>query len=251
MSPMSQTQPEVHVSPDPAALAEEAARRFVAAAQEASEVRGRFMVALSGGSTPKALFRLLAAPPYRDAIDWERVHLFWGDERPVPPDDEQSNYRMTRENLLTHIPIPAEQIHRIRAEDPDHEAAADGYAETLRETFGLAKDELPRFDLIHLGLGTEGHTASLFPGSPALTERERLVAAPWVEKLNTHRITLTPPVLNAAREVQFLVAGAEKAAIVREILRAPHNPDELPAQIIAPTDGRLVWLLDAAAGAGL
>jgi len=248
---MSRTAPEIHLSPDAPALAAEAARRFVAAAGGAIAARGRFMVALSGGSTPKALFRLLADAPYRDEVDWANVHVFWGDERCVSPDDEQSNYRMATDNLLAHVPIPTEQIYRMRAEDPDPEAAADGYTATLREAFGLAHGELPRFDLIHLGLGTEGHTASLFPGSPALGERERLVAAPWVEKLNAFRVTLTPPVLNAAREVQFLAAGAEKAAIVREILHAPYNPEELPAQIVAPTDGRLVWLLDTAAAAGI
>ena len=244
---MSQTQPEIHVSPNPQALAEEAARRFAVLSREAIGARGRFVVALSGGSTPKALLRLLALPPYRDTLDWGRIHVAWGDERCVPPNDAQSNYRMAREALLAHVPIPAGNIHRMPAENPDHEAAANDYAATLRSLFGLGEGEMPRFDLIHLGLGTEGHTASLFPGSPALRERERLVAAPWVEKLDAYRITLTPPVLNAAREVQFLVAGAEKAAIVRQILRAPRNPDELPAQVVAPTDGQLVWLLDAAA----
>ena len=243
--------PELHISPNPPALAEEAARRFAALAGAAIEARGRFVVALSGGSTPKVLLGLLARPPYRDTLAWDRIHIAWGDERCVPPDDAQSNYRMAREALLAHVPIPAANIHRMPAENPDHEAAANAYAATLRALFGLAEGELPRFDLIHLGLGTEGHTASLFPGSPALHERERLVAAPWVEKLNAHRITLTPLTLNAAREVQFLVAGAEKAAIVRDILHAPHNPDELPAQSIAPTDGCLVWLLDTAAAAEL
>lgn len=236
---------------DPATLATEAARRFVAAAREAGAARGRFMVALSGGSTPKALLHLLSAPPYRDQIDWAGVHIFWGDERCVPPNDEQSNYRMAREALLVQVPIPADQIHRIPGENPDHEAAATEYEATLRRAFGLAPGELPRFDLLHLGLGTEGHTASLFPGSPALHERERLVAAPYVEKLSANRITLTPPAINAAREVQFLVAGEEKAAIVREILHIPRNPDELPAQCVAPTAGRLVWLLDRAAAARL
>jgi 6-phosphogluconolactonase len=236
--------PEIHISPNPQALAEEAARRFAVLAREAIRARGRIVVALSGGSTPKVLLRLLALPPYRETLDWGRIHVAWGDERCVPPDDAQSNYRMAREALLAHVPIPARNVHRMPAENPDHEAAAAEYAATLRTFFG---GESPRFDLIHLGLGTEGHTASLFPGSPALDESERWVAAPWVEKLNTHRITLTPPVLNAAREVQFLAAGKDKAAIVRDILHAPHNPTELPAQIVAPTDGRLVWLLDAAA----
>ncbi|HET8626616.1 MAG TPA: 6-phosphogluconolactonase, partial [Thermomicrobiales bacterium] len=180
------SQPEIHVSPDPTALAEEAARRFVAAARDATAARGRFTVALSGGSTPRTLFRLLAAPPYRDEVDWARVHVGWGDERCVPPDDERSNYRMARETLLDHVPIPAGQIHRIPAEWPDHEAAADAYAATLREVFQLpaAGDEWPRFDLLYLGLGPEGHTASLFPDSPALDEHARLVAAPYVEKLH-------------------------------------------------------------------
>jgi len=243
--------PELHISPSPPALAEEAAQRFATLASAAIEARGRFVVALSGGSTPKVLLGLLAQPPYRDALAWDFVHIAWGDERCVPPDDAQSNYRMAREALLAHVPIPALNIHRMPAENPNHEIAAAEYAATLRALFGLAASALPRFDLIHLGLGTEGHTASLFPGSPALRERERLVAAPWVEKLNAHRITVTPPVLNAAREVHFLVAGAEKADIVRDILHAPHNPDELPAQSVAPIDGRLVWLLDTAAAAKL
>jgi 6-phosphogluconolactonase len=236
--------PEIHISPNPQALAEEAARRFAILAREAFAARGRFVVALSGGSTPKVLLRLLALPPYRETLDWGRIHVAWGDERRVPPDDAQSNYRMAREALLAHVPIPVGNVRRMPAENSDHEWAAADYEATLRTLFG---DESPRFDLIHLGLGTEGHTASLFPGSPALAERERWVAAPFVEKLDAHRITLTPPVLNAAREVQFLAAGKDKAAIVRDILHAPHNPTELPAQIVAPTAGRLVWLLDTAA----
>lgn len=241
------TTPEIEISPDPAALAEEAARRFVASARAAIDARGRFIVALSGGSTPKALLALLAAAPYRDEVDWGRVHVGWGDERCVPPDDEQSNFRMARLALLDHVPIPHEQVYRIPAEEPDHQIAADTYAATLRRLFNLDESEWPRFDLIHLGLGTEGHTASLFPGSPALAETARFVAAPYVEKLSAHRITLTPPAINAAREVVFLVAGAEKAEIVRTILRGPHNPTEYPAQIVAPADGRLTWLLDEAA----
>ena len=243
--------PEIHVSPDPEALAREAARRFVAAASTATAARGRFVVALSGGSTPKALLRLLAEPPYRDEIDWSRVHVAWGDERCVPPDHDESNYRMAREALLDRVPIPPEQVYRPLGEEPDHQAAADAYAATLRRIFGLARDEWPRFDLLHLGLGPEGHTASLFPGSPALGEREKLVAAPWVEKLGAYRLTLTPPAINAAREVQFLVAGTEKASIVREVLRGPRDPNRLPAQVVAPTEGRLTWLLDAAAAAQL
>ncbi|HEX5504007.1 MAG TPA: 6-phosphogluconolactonase [Thermomicrobiales bacterium] len=239
--------PDIQVSPDPTALAEEAARRFVVLAGDAIAARGRFTVALSGGSTPRALFRLLAAPPHRDAVDWARVQVGWGDERCVPPDDEQSNYRMARETLLAHVPIPEGQIHRIPAELPDHEVAADAYAATLREVFAPPPGAWPRFDLLYLGLGPEGHTASLFPDSPALDERARLVAAPYVEKLHAHRVTLTPPVINAARVVTFLVAGADKAAIVREVLRGPRDVHRLPAQVVAPADGALVWLLDTAA----
>ncbi len=246
---MSASTPEFSISADADALAQEAARRFVAAASAASAARGRFIVALSGGSTPKALFALLAEAPYRDQIDWSNVHLFWGDERCVLPTDEQSNYRMTRETLLDKVAIPAAQVHRIPAEDPEPDRAARAYATTLRQIFTLGDDEFPTFDLIHLGLGPEGHTASLFPGSPALKETQALTAAPFVEKLDAHRITLTPPVINAAREVQFLVAGAGKAEIVGQILHAPHDPDELPAQIVAPSPGKLVWLLDEAAAA--
>lgn len=245
------TTPDIHVSPNPAALAEEAARRFVASARAAVAARGRFTVALSGGSTPRALLALLAAPPYRDEVDWSSVHVGWGDERRVPPDDEQSNFRMARLALLDHVPIPHEQVYRIPAEEPDPRIAADTYAATLRRLFNLDEGARPRFDLIHLGLGTEGHTASLFPGSPALGETARFVAAPYVEKLSAHRITLTPPVIDAAREVVFLVAGVEKAEIVRTILRGPHNPAAYPAQIVAPTDGRLTWLLDQAAASRL
>jgi 6-phosphogluconolactonase len=242
---------QIVIKRDPAALAEEAARWFVAAAGEAIAARGRFTVALSGGSTPKALFALLAGSPWVDQVEWANVHVYWGDERTVPPSDSQSNYKMAKETLLDHVAIPAGQIHRIVAENPDPEGAATAYTTTLRQTFGLAEGEFPRFDLIHLGLGTEGHTASLFPGSPALSATAQLVAAPWVEKLDSYRITLTPPVINAAREVQFLAAGAEKAAMVRTILRDPHNPTEYPAQIVAPADGALVWLLDEAAAAEL
>lgn len=244
---MTARTPEIVIGADADALAQEAARRFVAATQAAIAARGRFTVALSGGSTPKALFGVLAALPYREQIEWANVQVFWGDERCVPPTDEQSNYRLARETLLTKVPIPEAQIHRIPAEDPDHERAALAYATTLRQIFALADGEFPTFDLIHLGLGPEGHTASLFPGSPALSADRALVAAPYVEQVAAYRITLTPPTINAAREVQFLVAGAGKAAIVHQILHAPYDPNALPAQIVAPSPGTLAWLLDEAA----
>lgn len=244
---------EWSVEPDPTALAGEAARRFVEACRDAIAERERFVVALSGGSTPRALFGLLAREPYRDTVDWSRVHIAWGDERCAPPDHPESNYRMAREALLDHVAVPPDHIHRIPAELPDPDAAARAYEATLRSVFageGLLGD-VPRFDLIQLGLGVEGHTASLFPGSPALLERSRLVAAPFVEQVGAYRITLTLPVLNAARQVHFLVAGAQKSAILCDVRRQYGERTDLPAAMVRPVDGRLVWLVDREAAAHL
>jgi 6-phosphogluconolactonase len=179
------------------------------------------------------------------------VHFFWGDERHVPPDDPQSNYRMTREAMLSKLPIPAENVHRILAEKSDAAEAAADYEQTLRDDFHLSPGELPRFDLVLLGLGPEGHTASLFPGNSVPKDASRLVAAPWVEKLNSFRITLTPAVINHASCVAFLVGGADKAEIVAEIIRGPYRPDELPAQCVRPELTSVVWLLDRAAASKL
>ncbi len=238
------------VSRDAAALTTRAAELFVTLAERAAAEEGtRFTVALSGGSTPKSLYSLLATPAYARQIPWERVHVFWGDERHVAPDDAESNYRMAREALLSKVAIPAENVHRIRAEIPDAADAAATYEADLRGFFSLQPDETPRFDLVLLGLGPDGHTASLFPGTDAPHDTDSLVAAVWVEKLNAHRITLTAPVLNNAATVAFLVAGAEKADVVRQVLDGPREPDTLPAQLIAPTDGDLLWFLDEAAAA--
>ena len=238
----------IEVLATPADLFRGAAEEFVRLGRSAIGAQGRFTVALSGGSTPKNLYSLL--PENYADFAWARTFFFFGDERHVPPDHPDSNYRMVSEALLAKIPIPAENVHRVRAENPDAAAAALEYEEELRHFFELEPGELPRFDLILLGLGPEGHTASLFPDSGALEEQSRLVVANWVEKLNANRITFTFPVLNRAAEVMFLASGAEKADIVGQVLRGNNTPP-LPAQRVLPDDGKLVWMLDEAAAAKL
>ena len=241
---------EIVVVPDAPSLAREAARRVVDVARDQIALRGRLTLALSGGSTPRALFRLLAAPPQSGDVDWSRVHVFWGDERTVPPDDDESNYRMAREALLDHVPVPPEQIHRIQAENRPDEAAAS-YEQVLREVFGLAVGEPPDFGLMLLGIGADGHTASLFPGTRALEETDRLVVANVVPQLNTTRITVTVPVITEAANVLVLVAGADKVDAVRRALQAPYDPTQTPSQVLRTAAGRVTWLLDEAAAAGL
>jgi 6-phosphogluconolactonase len=240
---------------DARAVAETAASVLVTRALDAIAARGRFNVALSGGSTPRLLFATLAArvetrAPGATAVAWDQVHVFWGDERAVPPDHPDSNYGAARALLLARLPIPDSNVHRIQAEMEPSEAAA-AYEETLRRHFGLQPAERPVFDLVFLGLGPDMHTASLFPGSPALDERERLVVAPWVEQLGAFRITLTPIVLNHARGVMFMVAGVEKAGPLKRVLETEPDPMVRPAQVVQPPDGALVWLVDAAAAAEL
>lgn len=241
----------VRVYEDATALARAAADLFAAAARAAVAQRGRFFVALSGGSTPRTLYQLLAAPPYRDQVDWSRTFVFWGDERCVPPDHPDSNYRMAREALLFHVPIPTSQVFRMPGEMADPAAAAALYEQSVRRAFALAPGEWPRFDLVLLGLGPDGHTASLFPHTSALGVTDRLVVANRVEKLGTTRITLTAPVINSAAVVVFLVAGADKAEPLAAVLEGPRRPDDLPAQLIAPAHGELLWLVDRAAAAQL
>ena len=237
----------IRVLPDPAALAEAAARQIVEAAQEAMDARGLFSLALSGGSTPRDLHLKLANPPFRDEIRWERVHVFFGDERCVPPDDPQSNYRMAEETLLSRVPIPREQVHRMRGELPPEEAA-QAYEQELRDFF---KSDPPRLDVILLGMGDNGHTASLFPGLTAVHEQQRWVIAEYVAEVGMWRITLTPVVINLARRVIFLVAGAAKASMLKRVLQGPFIPDALPAQIVRPSPGEAEWLVDSAAAAEL
>jgi 6-phosphogluconolactonase len=225
-----------------------AAEEFVLAARAAIGAQGRFTVALSGGSTPKALYSLLASN--YAGFAWNRVFIFFGDERHVPPTDPESNYRMANEALLTKIAIPPENVFRVPAENPDAAAAAIEYETQIRRFFALKPGEFPRFDLILLGLGPDGHTASLFPDTAALDEHSRLVVANWVAKFKTHRITFTFPVLNRAAEVIFLASGAEKADMVRQVLQGK-NSSQLPSQRVQPTDGKLLWLLDETAAAKL
>jgi len=225
-----------------------AAEEFARAARAAIGAQGRFAVALSGGSTPKGLYSLLAAS-YAD-FAWNRVFLFFGDERHVPPTEADSNYRMVKESLLAKIAIPAENVFRVPAENPDAAAAAADYEAQLRRFFELRPGEFPRFDLILLGMGPDGHTASLFPDSLALDEQSRLVVANWVAKLNTHRITFTFPVLNRAAEVMFMASGADKADILHQVLEGKSIPP-LPSQRVQPSDGKVLWMLDEAAAAKL
>jgi len=225
-----------------------AAEEFVRVARTAIGAQGRFTVALSGGSTPKGLYSLLASN-YADFV-WNRVFLFFGDERHVTPTDPESNYRMVQESLLAKIAIPAENVFRVAAENPDAAAAAADYEAQLQKFFELQSSEFPRFDLILLGMGPDGHTASLFPDSPALDEQSRLVVANWVAKFNTHRITFTFPVLNRAAEVMFLACGADKAEMLHQVLEGKNTP-LLPSQRVQPSDGKLLWMLDEAAAAKL
>ncbi|HXB55620.1 MAG TPA: 6-phosphogluconolactonase [Vicinamibacteria bacterium] len=242
---------EIRVVEDGAELARAGADEFRGRALEAVAAGGAFRVVLSGGSTPRSLFSLLAGEPYRAQLPWDAIHFFWGDERPVPPDHPDSNYGMARETLLSRVPVPPANVHRIPGEEEDAGAAAAAYERTLKGFFRLTGEERPRFDLVYLGLGPDGHTASLFPGTKALHEERRLVVANWVGKLYTHRITLTAPVLNAAALVVFLVAGADKAVPLKAVLEGPREPDQLPAQLVRPEGGRLVWLVDRSAAARL
>jgi 6-phosphogluconolactonase len=237
-----------YVVPDAAALAERAAQYFVEMVGEAVAGRGRARIAISGGSTPKATFQLLADPnqPWRSRMPWNDLELYWVDERCVGPDDADSNYRMTREALLDHVPLTPEQIHRIEGE-LEPQAAADKYESELRSSFRLEGAQIPRFDLVALGMGPDGHTASLFPHTAALHEMSRIVTANHVPQMDTWRITLTWPVINAARSVFFLIAGADKAGILNEVLTGPRDPERLPSQLIWPSSGILTLILDKAA----
>ena len=222
----------IQIFPNSWDLARAAAEHFVA--------RSPRTVALSGGSTPKLLFELLADPnePFRDQLPWSDIHFFWSDERHVPPDHPESNYRMAYEAMLSRVPVIPTNVHRVPSENPDAAEAAREYEQTLIET---TQQSLPRLDLILLGLGPDGHTASIFPGSEVLHETKRLVAAPWVEKFQTHRITMTLPLLNNGASVVFLVSGAEKATILKEVLE---GPEKYPAQAVKLTHGELLWMLD-------
>jgi len=234
---------------DSDALSHQAAQLIVRLAAESVVTHGRFTIALSGGSTPRKSYNLLAGEPYRSQIDWALVEVFLGDERCVPADDTESNFRMAQETLLSKVPIAEKQIHRMPADQPDRHAAARDYVIEMQRVFGTTG--IPSFDLIQLGMGPEGHTASLFPHSAALHEQEHLVVPVRTPKPPPDRLTFTPPLLNAARHVLFLVTGSDKADAVHEVIEGEYNPDEYPAQIVRPSHGEVTWMLDTTAASKL
>ncbi|MFZ0307125.1 MAG: 6-phosphogluconolactonase [Candidatus Sulfotelmatobacter sp.] len=234
----------------PQDLFQAAAEEVLRAAAEAIAQRGRFTIALSGGSTPRNLYTLIAANASA-SLPWDQMFFFWGDERHVPLNDPDSNYRMAKETLLSKVPIPPANIFPVPADNPDAAAAAQAYEDTLRKFFALAAGEFPKFDLILLGMGPDGHTASLFPETAALQEKSRLVVANWVEKLSNSRITFTLPVLNAARCVAFLVSGADKAAVLHEVLEGKAPGEKYPSKLVRPIEGKLIWFVDRAAASDL
>ena len=238
---------ELEICRDPQELYAKAASLFTQRAKEAVSTQGRFCVALSGGSTPEGIYRLLAGEPFRSQVPWSEVHVFWGDERCVGPMDPASNYRLAERSLISSVPIPSQNVHRIAGELLPEEAART-YAQTLREIFS-PRGGMPRFDLILLGMGVDGHTASLFPASSALGETDRWVAAHFVQNVNAWRITLTLPVLNQAAHVMFLVSGRDKAAMVRRVIE--DRSDSPPAGLVRPAEGRLLWLVDREAAGQL
>jgi 6-phosphogluconolactonase len=230
---------------------ETAAERIAGSARQAIARAGRFTWALSGGSTPRRLYTLLASARFAKRVDWSHVHFFWSDERCVPPEDAESNYRMARETLLDAVKPPPENVHRILGE-AEPSRAATSYEEVLREHFHAREDASPpRFDLVLLGMGTDGHTASLFPGTAPLFDKTRWVMANHVEEISSWRVTLTPVIINAAEQIVFLVVGADKADRLKQVLQRKPDVEALPAQLIQPTHGELLWLVDADAGARL
>jgi len=241
---------EYIVEPDNAALARRAAEQFVAVAEQAAAKRGRARIAISGGSTPKAAFQLLVDPsqPFLKRMPWDKLDLYWVDERTVPPDHAESNYRMTREAMLERVPLKPEQVHRMEGE-LEPEVAASRYESLLRNTFRLEGAETPRFDLVQLGMGDDGHTASLFPHTTAINEMGRLVTANQVPQKDTWRITLIWPVINQAASVFFLIGGKNKAELVKEVFTGPRDPERLPSQLIWPSSGILTLILERDAAA--
>ncbi len=238
----------VQIYPNMDALARSAAELFISLANTVIEKRNLFSIALSGGSTPQSLYALLASAAYRKQVDWSKVQVFWGDERYVPADHPDSNYLKAQQTLLSKIPIPTENIHRVPTELTPPERAAEAYEEELLAYFSACPDEQERnqasFDLVLLGMGDDGHTASLFPGSPAIREQTRWVAAQYVDKLAAWQITLTPAILNRASNILFIISGSDKSTTLQRVVYGSYQPERYPAQIIQPTDGNLVWMVD-------
>ena len=245
---------EMRIYPDSITLARSAAERFLNLTIESVNARGKFSVALSGGSTPRILYKTLSRSPFLERVPWEKVYVFWSDERCVPSNHLESNYRMARETLLDHVPLPERNIHRIHGE-MEPEQAADEYEHMMQAFFSthsdkkksVSKKPMASFDLIILGMGDDGHTASLFPRTAVIHEQTRLVVAHYVDKLQAWRITLTPVAINTAANVIFIISGESKAERIRQVLAGPYQPDDLPVQLIRPEGGSLLWMLDSAA----
>jgi 6-phosphogluconolactonase len=247
-----QLEREIRILADAAAIAKRAAEEFAQAARAAVRQRNAFHVVLAGGSTPKALYDLLASDAaLRSQVPWDKTQVFFGDERHVGPGHPDSNFRMASEMMLSKVSLKANQVMRIKGEYPDAERAAREYEEALVSNFKLKAGELPRFDLLLAGMGNEGHTLSLFPGTRALQANGRIAVHNWVGKLFTERITLTAPAACAASEILFMVTGADKAPALKGVLEGPYEPEQLPAQLLQPKDGKLLWLVDTAAGSML
>lgn len=240
---------DLRIHADASSLIEAVARRWVEVANDAISARGKFHVALSGGSTPRSLYRLLALPRFADHIPWDRIHIYFGDERRVPPDHTDSNFRMVKDSLLDHVAIPLAQVHRMKGELDDPHAAANIYTQELTSNLPLSAQGVVQFDLLLLGVGSDGHIASLFPATPVLYERARLVEAVYVEKLDSWRISVTLPVIDHARHVMILVSGAAKAPVMHDVFTTQRTPP-YPVQLINP-QGNLEWHLDQAAAADL
>jgi 6-phosphogluconolactonase len=243
---------EVRILRDGTAIARLAADKFVELAQAAVKDRDTFSVALAGGSTPKLLYSLLATDSgLRAKVPWDKMQLFFGDERHVGPEDAQSNFKMASETMISKAPVKPEHVHRMKGEYPDAEKAAREYEQELRTHFGLREGQLPRFDLVLVGMGDEGHCLSLFPGTKALHAEGRTVVRNWVGKLFTDRITITASVANNAANVLFTVTGKEKALALKGVLEGPYEPEQLPSQLLQPMNGNLLWLVDQTAGSML
>jgi 6-phosphogluconolactonase len=241
--------PDVRILTNIDAIAKRAAQEFVQSATQGVSEKGSFRVALTGGSTPKTLYSLLAnEAALHSQLPWDKMFVYFGDERSVGPDHPDSNFRMASETILSKVPLKPEQVFRIKGEYEDAEKAAQEYEQALRASFKIAEGQFPRFDLVLLGMGNDGHTASLFPGTKALHETKRLVVRNWVGKLYTHRVTLTAPAINNAARVIFMITGADKALALKGVLEGPYEPEQLPAQMIQPSNGKLLWLVDTIAG---
>jgi 6-phosphogluconolactonase len=243
---------EVQILPDAAAIARRAAEKIIEAAAIAVKERGVFTLSLAGGSTPKALYNLLVTDrTLRSQMPWDKTQFFFGDERHVPPDDPDSNFRMSSESMLSRVTLRPEQVIRIKAEYQDAEKAALEYEQALIAWFKLSPGQLPRFDVLLLGMGEEGHTLSLFPGTKALHDNGRLVMSNWIGKLYTERVTITAPVANNSALAIFMVTKADKALALKGVLEGPYEPEQLPSQLIQPKDGKVLWLVDTTAAGKL